>query len=324
MKELEVAAARAAHDGTLQIEAALAEAASRTLTVAEVAELRGRLLEEQTAAADAIAARRALRHPPFGLQRISCEASYFLAALDAGAMLLCGFVLTISMIDADTKWSPEQSRAARSCSFSDCATAVLRCSRRAAEAELELTRSQQAAGADAVVARERLEQQLLAARAELAEVRRCAPLGGVRPSFDLAAARLANCAVPSGAAWRFSFAHPVLTAQTASLVKMCQLAQARIWLYESATLLCRLSQLTPPTGSGGSEIPPSVSVANGDTPPTVSDDTAREDDSPVLATGSGAAEEPAAVAADLPETGAVSHQTVVQGFDDRADDSESR
>ena len=54
-----MAAARAAHDGTLQIEAALAEAASRTLTVAEVAELRGRLLEEQTAAADAIAARRA-------------------------------------------------------------------------------------------------------------------------------------------------------------------------------------------------------------------------------------------------------------------------
>ncbi len=54
-----MAAARAAHDGTLQIEAAVAEAASRTLTVAEVAELRGRLLEEQTAAADAIAARHA-------------------------------------------------------------------------------------------------------------------------------------------------------------------------------------------------------------------------------------------------------------------------
>ena len=54
-----MAAARAAHDGTLQIEAALADAVSRTLTVAEVAELRGRLLEEQTAATDAIAARRA-------------------------------------------------------------------------------------------------------------------------------------------------------------------------------------------------------------------------------------------------------------------------
>ena len=63
VKELEVAAARAAHDGTLQIEAALAEAASRTLTVAEVAELRGRLLEEQTAAADAISARRATAAP---------------------------------------------------------------------------------------------------------------------------------------------------------------------------------------------------------------------------------------------------------------------
>ena len=54
-----MAAAQAAHNGTLQIQAALAEAASRTLTVAEVAELRGRLLEEQTAAADAIAARHA-------------------------------------------------------------------------------------------------------------------------------------------------------------------------------------------------------------------------------------------------------------------------
>ena len=64
VKELEVAAARAAHDGTLQIEAAVAEAASRTLTVAEVAELRGRLLEEQTAAANAIAARHATAVDP--------------------------------------------------------------------------------------------------------------------------------------------------------------------------------------------------------------------------------------------------------------------
>lgn len=51
MKAVEVAAARAALDGTLKIEQALADAASRSTNAAEVAELRARLWEEKTAAA---------------------------------------------------------------------------------------------------------------------------------------------------------------------------------------------------------------------------------------------------------------------------------
>ena len=83
-----MAAARAAHDGTLQIEAALAEAASRTLTVAEVAELRGRLLEEQTAATDAIAARRApVTASGFIYEPLSCAAFRFQTAPEASVVL---------------------------------------------------------------------------------------------------------------------------------------------------------------------------------------------------------------------------------------------
>ena len=48
---MEVAAQRAALDGTLMIEQALQDAATRNSNAAEVAELRARLWEEKTAAA---------------------------------------------------------------------------------------------------------------------------------------------------------------------------------------------------------------------------------------------------------------------------------
>ena len=60
MKAVEEAAAKAAVDGTVQIEQALAEAANKSGNVVEVAELRARLWEEQTAAAAATAERDAL------------------------------------------------------------------------------------------------------------------------------------------------------------------------------------------------------------------------------------------------------------------------
>ena len=89
-------------------------------------------------------------------------------------------------------------------------------------------------------------------------------------------------------------------------------------------LLCRLSQPTTSTGSSWAAAQPSPSLAIGDAPPSASDDTAREDGSPVLASGSGAIVEPAAVTANLPESGAVSEDTDVQGIDDQRDDSEGR
>jgi len=113
--------------------------------------------------------------------------------------------------------------------------------------------------------------------------------------------------------------------RTASRAEICHSDQARSQLDKNVAHPCRLSQLTTATGSGESatQPPPSAVIEDG-APAVVSADTAWDDDSPILATGTGAAEEPAAATASLPETEAVSHQTDVQGLDDREDDSESR
>ena len=115
-----------------------------------------------------------------------------------------------------------------------------------------------------------------------------------------------------------------------SLIGKCESAchslhRSGVWLTsQDVALLYRLSQPTTATGTSWPATPPSPSPAVGDGLPAASDDMASGDDSLALANVSGAAVKSAAITHSMPEEEAVSHQTDVQGFDDRADDSEDR